>query len=564
MHTTRRMALFYVVALVNVLSTLLPVWPGRFHTLRTGFPLSVILVAQHVTLLVGIAMLLLAYPSALGHRRAAKLLLLCGVVAVFANLLKGLDAEEAILNVALIVVLWRSRKQLHSIPVRYTIVDVARLAVFMAFILAAYNLTGEAILDILHLFVQRGKAMFPWAAHFEHLLTAKLPLQLRWFGQAQVALPLFLLAVFLLFSWNSLIRQNADAESSDVYARFGRKSHNSLAYVARRGDVDTFVDPGGRGAITYKLVGRVALQVGAILAPPEDRAEVYRAFVSFCKEERLVPAAVALSEDERPIARACGMRTMNIGTEALVNLADFSVDRLIKKMRWAQRSLTKRGFTCELLSAADITPPLRAALDGIDAEWRDNRGGEMHGFSMTLGRFPTHDDADCLIGIMRDEHAQPVAYLTLLPGGEGLYSLDLTRRKHQAPNAAMEFLLMEVLTQLKQRGAAQVSLNFSTFSGLASSKSGNAILKRASRVFQLNTLEAFNAKFRPDWVSRYTAFSSWFFFPDVAYAILKVEGVDKMVVNAAKRGMTRRHQQTPTEGEGMVETQMNPESVISA
>ncbi|MGH2486274.1 MAG: phosphatidylglycerol lysyltransferase domain-containing protein, partial [Ktedonobacterales bacterium] len=423
MHTTRRMIFFYVVALVNVLSTLLPVWPGRFHTLRADFHVSFILLAQHVTLFIGITMLLLAYPAALGHRRAAKLLMICGAIAVFANLLKGLDAEEAVLNVALLAVLWSSRNQLQSLLVRYTVVDVARLAVFMLLILLAYNVTGEAMLDGLRLMMRRGRVMFPWAAHFERMLTAKLPLQLHFFGQAQVALPLFLLVVFLLFSWNSLIHQRADGESGDVYARFGRASHNSLAYVARRGDVDTFVDPDGRGAITYKLVGRVALQVGAILAQPEDREAVYSGFVAFCHKERLVPAAVALSQEERPIARARGMRTLNVGTEAIVTLADFSVDRLIKKMRWAQRSLSKRGFHCEIRSAAEIATSLRFALDHIDAEWRESRGGESHGFSMTLGRFPTHADPECLIAIMRDEHEQPVAYLTLLPGGEGLYSL---------------------------------------------------------------------------------------------------------------------------------------------
>ena len=560
MHTTRRMILFYVVALVNVLSTLLPVWPGRYHMLRMDFPVAVILLAQHITLFVGITMLLLAFPAALGQRRAAHLLMVCGVVAVFANLLKGLDAEEAILNVAMLAVLWTSRKRLQSIPVRYTIVDVVRLAIFMVVIVCAYNLTGEAVLDGLHMLVKRGKVMFPWAVHIDHLLTAKLPLQLHWFGQARVALPFFLLVVFLLFSWNSLIRQSPDSESGDVYARFGRASHNSLAYVARRGDVDTYVEPSGKGAITYKLVGRVALQVGAILAPQEDRADVYRAFVAFCKDERLIPAAVALSTDERPIAHACGMRTLNIGNEAVVNLAEFSVDKLIKKMRWAQRSLTKRGFSCEMLSAAEITPQLRVALDRIDAEWRESRGGETHGFSMTLGRFPTHADPECLIGIMRDEHAQPAAYLTLLPGGEGFYSLDLTRRMHEAPNAAMEFLMMEVLTQLKQRGAAQVSLNFSTFSNLNSSKRGNTLMKLVGRWFQLGTLEAFNAKFRPDWAPRYAAFPSWFSIPDVAYAMFKVEGVDKMMVNAAKRSMRRRE---GVSGERGVEAQVNAESAIS-
>src|SRR5512146_884469 len=96
---------------------------------------------------------------------------------------------------------------------------------------------------------------------------------------------------------------------------------------------------------------------------------------------------------------------------------------------------------------------------------------------MTLGRFPSADEAHCLVGLLRDPEGEPVAYLTLLPGGEGYYSLDLTRRLDAAPNAAMELLLMETLTALRARGASAVSLNFSTFSGLPAWRGGKALAR---------------------------------------------------------------------------------------
>jgi lysyl-tRNA synthetase class 2 len=159
---------------------------------------------------------------------------------------------------------------------------------------------------------------------------------------------------------------------------------------------------------------------------------------------------------------------------------------------------------------------------------------------MTLGRFPTHADPDCLVAVAFDSEHAPVAYLTLLPGGEGCYSLDLTRRSHVAPNAIMELLVIEVLVALKAHGAATVSLNFSTFSSLASLPGGRALLALVGRWFQLGSLEAFNAKFRPHWVPRYAAFPSWFSVPDVAYAILSVEGVNRMAVNAFVRKVRAR------------------------
>jgi lysyl-tRNA synthetase class 2 len=159
---------------------------------------------------------------------------------------------------------------------------------------------------------------------------------------------------------------------------------------------------------------------------------------------------------------------------------------------------------------------------------------------MTLGRVPAEADRECQIAIASDAGGVPVAYLTLLPGGEGFYSLDLTRRLSTAPNAIVEFLLLEVLERLRERDAATVSLNFSTFSSLPALPGGGALLRVLSRPFQLSSLAAFNGKFKPRWEPRYLAFPSWAALPDVIYAVLALEGVGRMVVNAGRRAMRRQ------------------------
>nr|MBF6590115.1 DUF2156 domain-containing protein [Ktedonobacterales bacterium] len=529
-----RTLLYYAVGSINVLSALLPIWPGRFLVLahRLRLPLPIILAAQDMTLFVGVAMLLLAYPAAKGHRRAARLLMACAGLAILTNVLKGLDVEEALLDAVLLVAVWRDRQMSHSLPVRYTPLDVVRLAVTLLVIGRLYSLLGVALLGGLRSLVRQRLHVGSILGHIQFLLTAKLTLQDIWFHQSQVLLPFFLVGIFILISWTSLIRPQGGPTHDDLYLRFGRASHNSLAYIARRSDVSVFEDPSGRGAISYRLVGRVALQVGAIMAPHEVRADVYQAFCAYCKARHLIPAAVALAHDERPIAQAAGMRTAMIGTEAMVDLRAFSVERLSKKMRWVQRSLAKRGYGVRLLSVPELGERQRAILQRIDAEWRMARGGQDHGCCMTLGRFPTQDDPDCLISLAYDPAGQPIGYLTLLPGGEGCYSLDLTRRSFSAPNATMEFLVIETLCQLQARGAAAMSLNFSTASWLQSLPGGRRLLGLLGSAFQLHSLEAFNNKFKPLWVPRYLAFPSWYALPDVIYATLVVEGVDRMVVNA--------------------------------
>jgi lysylphosphatidylglycerol synthetase-like protein (DUF2156 family) len=154
---------------------------------------------------------------------------------------------------------------------------------------------------------------------------------------------------------------------------------------------------------------------------------------------------------------------------------------------------------------------------------------------MTLGRFPNPQDAACLVGLMRDPEGEPVAYLTLLPGGEGYYSLDLTRRLRAAPNAAMEFLLMETLAALRARGASAVSLNFSTFSDTPAWLGGAALARLGSMAIQTSSLETFNNEFLPIWTPRYLAVRCWLDLPDVIYAILVIEGADRALYNALAR-----------------------------
>ncbi len=542
MRTTLRATLICLVGLVNIGSTLLPVWPKRFTLLTSVAPVALALVAQHVTLFAGVAILLLAWPAARGHRRAAYTLMLTGGVATVMNLLKGLDVEEALINLALVIALWRTRRHFHDIPVRYTVVDLARLGLLMAAFQWLYQRAGHGVVAGLRALEENASgwhADWPIAARAVALLTRQLRLERVFLHETRYALPAFLITVFIAISWTSLARIGLQKTPEDLYPRLGRSSRNSLAYLAHRGDVRTFLTLDGRGAISYRLVGRVALQVGAILGPASERERVYKEFRAWLRQERLVPAAVALSRDERSIAAAAGMRTLPVGREAVVDLTAFSVERLAKKMRWAQRSLAGRGYHCELVSPSEITQPAHAALERIDAEWRSRRGGMSYGCSMTLGRFPGPAEAHCLIGLLRDPEGEPVTYLTLLPGGEGYYSLDLTRRLNTAPNAAMELLLMETLTTLRKRGASAVSLNFSTFSGLPGWLGGKALARLGSLAFQTSSLEVFNNKFLPEWTPRYLALRSWLDLPDVVYAILVAEGADRVLYNALARGWRR-------------------------
>ncbi|HEX9067992.1 MAG TPA: phosphatidylglycerol lysyltransferase domain-containing protein [Ktedonobacterales bacterium] len=541
MRTALRTALICLAGLVNIVSTAMPIWPRRYLLLTSILSVRVVLAAQMLTLFCGVLMLILAYPAAARHRRAVWTLIVCALLAVALNLAKGLDVEEALVSLSLAAGLWLGRKRLNDIPLRYSLVDMARLGLLLAGIGVAYTALAEQVEGALHnarrhiVFVRQQSDV---AAHLVGMATKHLRLQHMFIDETAVLLPIFLILVFLIVSWSSL-RRGDFASVDDLYARFGRGSHNSLAYMANRDDTLTFLTADGRGAIAYRLAGRVAVQIGAIMGPAGERASIYREFRAWCAEQRLIPAAVALTQEERACVAANGMRAIHLGREAVVNLAEFSLDRLAKKMRWAARSLAKRGFTAAIVPATEITPADRLALAAMDAAWIRERGGHSYGCAMTLGRFPRQDERDCLVGLMRDEHGTPVAYLTLMPGGDGYYSLDITRRIASAPNAAIEFLLTQTIIALREQGASALSLNFSILSGLSGPLGSERLARCFSFAVQTRSLEAFNNKFLPEWSPRYLAVPSWWHLPDVLYAILKLEGADRVLLAALTRQARR-------------------------
>jgi lysyl-tRNA synthetase class 2 len=71
----------------------------------------------------------------------------------------------------------------------------------------------------------------------------------------------------------------------------------------------------------------------------------------------------------------------------------------------------------------------------------------------------------------------------------------------------MEFLVVRSIDALKERGVAEISLNFATFgAGSSAGGRGERLLGKgialANPFFQIESLHRFNAKFAPRWEPR--------------------------------------------------------------
>ena len=116
------------------------------------------------------------------------------------------------------------------------------------------------------------------------------------------------------------------------------------------------------------------------------------------------------------------------------------------------------------------------------------------------------------------------------------------RRRRDAPNGLTEFMVVKAIEALRERGVAEVSLNFAAFARLLREPEG--LLERAAgrlitlgdTWFQIERLYRFNAKFFPRWEPRYFMYERRFGLPRAGIAALLLEG---QVTKAALLGGRR-------------------------
>ena len=153
---------------------------------------------------------------------------------------------------------------------------------------------------------------------------------------------------------------------------------------------------------------------------------------------------------------------------------------------------------------------------------------------MALGRL---GDEGCVLVTAHTTSASGAdairAILQFVPWGKSGLSLDLMRRDKSADPGINEFLISSALMQARASGITRVSLNFAMLrqafeqgerlgAGFLA-RGWAAVLRFASRWFQLESLYRFNAKFNPEWVPRYMCYRRASVLPRISYASLEAE-----------------------------------------
>jgi lysyl-tRNA synthetase class 2 len=488
-----------LVGLVNIGSALTPNIHWRGHLLLDVEPVEAMRLFHALALPAGVALLLVA-PYLLKRRRRAWQVAVALMLALGAfDLLKGLDFEECAITwgAALVLVLGGNEFRVRHQPI------TLRSALWRVPLLIVAGLTVRALAG--------------WASQGDAVQAIEVATLL---GVAYV--------IFRpLAAPRALPGPDARAAAAELVRAYGT---DTLSFFKLRADKQYFFSADGEAFVGYQIQNGVLLLSGDPVGEEGSIPGLLGELRRFADARGLKLGAVGASERLCPLYEELGLRTIYLGDEALIDINEFSLEgRAIRKVRQSVSRLSKAGFTAELhdLSALD-----RETLDEVEAVIEAGRlGAPERGFSMAMDSLQGAHCEDTLVVLARDEQQQVRGALHFVPVyGRNTVSLSFMRRDPETPNGLTEFLVVEAVGLLRERGLAEMSLNFAAFAKYMHSpqRPSERLLGKLAEVFnpffQIESLYRFNAKFFPRWEPRYLVYEGAFGLPRAGIAAAWAEG----------------------------------------
>ncbi len=492
-----------LVGVLALASALTPDLADRAQLVNTILPTGFPELARVLALAFGLALLLLSRSLARGRRRAWTLALLAVIGVTIAHLAKGLDFEESMVSLLLVVALLRYRSHFDAPgnpaarrPVAGALLAVAAM-VAIGVVFSTHGMPNRVgdLISAIAVLLSLG-ALVLWLGPFPEHVSQSLEERHR---------------------------------ARELVESFGR---DSLVFFTLRRDKSLFFSPSGNSFLAYRLVGSSALISGDPVGRESEFASLVADFVTRARDNGWRVAVVGADQERLGLYREQGLgRAVKIGDEAFIRPEQFSTEgRTIRKVRQSAHKVAERdGIRFRVVRAKDADQELRLTIEQISLAWLAGR--RERGFSMAM------DDLfapGSVLALALDCGDDPIAFLHLVPSpAGGGYSLSTQRRLPGCPGGISEFLIVETLAWAREARIPELSLNFCAFRSLLEIDEEGRLLHRLARrtllgldsIFQLERLSSFSHKFRPEWRPRYVCLERLSDLPAVGLAYLRAESL---------------------------------------
>lgn len=529
-----------LVGVVNLVSAVTPSIEERVKWLEVIFPFEARASGHLFAALSGFFLLALS-TNLLRRKRVAWLLtVILLIVSILSHLIKGLDYEESLLALVLLIQLILMRDVFTAQSDRPSIAQGVRVLIGALLFTLAYGTVGfylldrqyninfsfaQAVAQTLAMFFTEDNAGLAPTTRFGQFFADSIYIV----GVTTLAYALFMLLRPVLLRQSATPQERQKARA--IVEQYGR---SSLARFTLFNDKAYYFSPSGRSVVAYVAKGRGAIALGDPVGPAEDRREVVVGFQHFCDHNDWYPAFYQTLPHDLELYKSLGFQYVQIGEEAIIDLKTFTTKgKSGANFRNAMNRLTKMGYQAKFYQPP-LDKELLQKLRVVSDEWLQMMQGAEKQFS--LGWFDKDYLRECEVAVVQDSAGRIAAFANVVPEYQiNEITIDLMRRRAEIEHGVMDFLFLS-LFQHFQQGYEGFNLGLSALSGVGEAQSSirlekalHYLYEHLNRFYNFQGLHTFKEKFHPRWEPRYLVYPGLAALPEVVVALVRADSGDRLL-----------------------------------
>jgi phosphatidylglycerol lysyltransferase len=491
--------LAFVAGVILLLSSATPAVTERIEMLQGFLPLTVLEISHLAGSAIGVALLVLARGLYYRLDAAWHLMLWLLGAGIGASLLKGLDYEEGIVLLVVLMALYATRRQFYRRASLLAEPLEPRWLIAVAMAIGASIWVGL----IAHREIPYQNELW-WQFAFD----ASAPRMMR--ASLVAVLGVGVAASYRLLQPARRVTQPATAAELDHAAAVLADIESPTGNLALLGDKSLMFSDSGRGFLMYGIAGRSWVAMGDPVASPEERNELVWRFRDRCDREGARCVFYEVAGENLPTYVDAGLSLSKLGEEARVRLETFGTEGSARAhLRQARRKGEREGASFRVVPAAEV-PALLPAMRRVSDDWLATKSAAEKGFS--LGFF-SEDYVRRFPCALVEKDGELVAFANLWAGARGIdVSVDLMRYSTAAPRGVMDYLFVEIMLWCKAQGFQWFGLGMAPLAGLEEHRLappwhrlGRLVYRYGENFYNFEGLRQYKEKFLPEWRPRYLA-----------------------------------------------------------
>jgi len=307
---------------------------------------------------------------------------------------------------------------------------------------------------------------------------------------------------------------------------------DSLGYFATRRDKSVIFTPNKKAGIAYRVQGGVMLASGDPFGEFSLWTDVIDLFLEEARKHAWTPAVMGASDRGGEVwVDHAHMTAFDIGDEAIIKVRDFTLEgRPMANVRQMVNRIKRKGYEARTTRWVDLDEATQRELRSLAKKWR--YGAPERGFSMALDRFGAEIDDDCIITVAT-LGSEIKGLLYFVPWSTDGLSLDRMQRERGTDAGVNELLIVQTVEWAKENKVVNISLNFAAFRSLFEradkisagpiTRGTRNLIRLLSNFFQVESLYRFNAKFDPEWQTRYLVYPKATDLAKISWAAIRAE-----------------------------------------